>query len=581
MPAAVIVVSRRGFVVDPVRAVCQAHGLHVVVGVDAREALARARAYVGSGASPAGVIVDVEGAVFDGGDGGDDPGGDHDRGDAGQIAELCGALRSVPGLAEVPIVLLGTHGSPLSSLHAALDAGADAFFALPVEAGRVVAKLLAYGAAPDADGGAHPALASALVPAAAPPAPDEPRRPPFASAATPDELLAALESTDVVVGDYDDDDDDDDDPLVAASGRCAAGEVASLLWSLHVRRRSGVLELLDDAGVRRGCSFVDGVPTQVRSTVASEQPAAVLLRLGWVTAPRLAAAVGGAPPPPTLGALCTALVDAGGLLPEEQRDAARDALREQLGALVTLDDAAWQLREFDDDRADDDRADDDRADDDRADDDRAEQEHALPATAVFATMLVDTIRRRLDLPRLFAAVGGPKSVLVPVDRTERTDRGATMDVRAWQGALLEAETRALAAFDGARDLDAVVVDAGVERAVAWRAALLGRTFGALRTLHRAALPSPQGEHARRAREATIVRERVFDRLARARSADPLHLLSLTPDATPAEVAAAATALRARFDPARADVAGIGDLRDVLVEIVGAIDAAAASLLRRG
>jgi hypothetical protein len=536
VPAAVIVVSRRATFVEPLRAACIAAGLDVDVGRAAGEAAAIARVHAGADEVVIGVVVDVD--------------------DVGlHVAPLCDELRLIAGLGGAPIVLLGAAGGPLSSMHAALDVGADAFFALPVETALVVAKLLAYRAMPLAG-----PLPTTIVPRADVDVDDAPRAPgfgpAFATAATPDELLAALESTDVVGRD----DDVDDSDLDAVSGPCAPGGVAALLWAMHVRRRSGTLEFLDAGGVRRACTFVDGAPIRVRSTAAAERADTVLVRLGWATASRVAAALGAGDGPLSLRALCTSLVDAGGLLPEERRDAVRDVLREQLGALVVLQDAAWQFRDVDD-----------------GDDD--EQEEGVAAGDHVAALIIDVIRRRFDRARLYAAVGGPQSVLAPVDERDDDDDDDDLDL-VWRRALHPDEARALASFNGDRTVDDVVVDAGVVRDVALRAALLGRTFGVLRTVHRAQVPAVDSEEAGRARATATLRERVFDRLARARGGDPRHLLSVTTDATAVEIVAAATTLRARFDPARAEASGLGDLRDTLVEIVAAVDAAEANLLRR-
>jgi hypothetical protein len=556
--AAVIVVSRRNSLVAPLREAAFVVGLDVDVGRDPGEAAAIARIHGSADDPVVGVVVDVD---------------DH----GSVVAALCDELRLVPGLDDVPVVLLGAPHGPLSSTAVALDVGADAFFALPVDAGRVIAKLLASRALP-----APPSLS---LPTNLVPLPDthaDPA-PAFVAAATPDELLAALESTDVTSVDGVPSAGDDADAGVDC-GVVEAGGVASLLWAAHRRCHSGSIDFLDDAGGRRGCFFVDGALRRVHSTVAAERPDEILVRLGLVTPARLASALDGGRAPAGAGALCAQLAQAGALLPDERAVARRDVLLEQLAAVVLLDGAAWQRRDAmsgDDDET---GSDADDADNGGGGGDGGDSGDSGDGGDGFGLggLLVQALRRRFDLARLYAAVGGGQTVLAPVvdkdaDRDEDTEDAGGED---WRDALHDDEALALAAFDGKRDVDAVVATSGLARPTVLRAALFGRTFGVLRHTYRAPAPSQERVHDEAMRTAVLWRERVLDRLARARAGDPVRLLSLLPDATAQEVAAAAATLRARFDPARAGDRGIPELRDVLVEIVAAIDAAAAQPLRR-
>ncbi|MBM4280119.1 MAG: hypothetical protein FJ137_04985 [Deltaproteobacteria bacterium] len=534
MSAAVLLVSCRPSLLAPLVDACAAGGLDVDVADDAAAAAAAARGR-GSRDDPfVGVVVDVD-AVAD-------------------LAEpLCEELRLIPGFGDAPIVFVGPAASPLSSTAAVVAVGGDAFFALPVEAWRVVGKVLAYGGAPPA---ALSAVSSVLPEEDPAPARSTPS---FAHAATPDELLAALGDAAVVAP------TDDDELLAAGAGTLTPGLAPALLWAAHAGARAGTLELLDDAGVRRAAVFVDGAPLTLRSTAPAEQAEAVLLRLGWSTSARLASARAARALPSssttTAEALSAALVQAGALLPEERAPVTAAILAEQLAAFVAVDTGAWQLRSADGDDAGAGRG----ATDGHADDGDAR---------ALASRLAEAVRRRFDEPRLLAAAGGGDSVWTPRVSVGLGDE----PLPAWRAALRDDEGRALRCCDGTRTLEAVVDVAGVPPAVAATAVLLGWIFGALQPEHRGPAPGEEARRDRLAQARTLERERVLDRLRRAREGDWFHLLSLTADASAHEVAASARALRARFDPARAVARGVGDLRGALREIVAALDEAEAVLL---
>jgi hypothetical protein len=68
------------------------------------------------------------------------------------------------------------------------------------------------------------------------------------------------------------------------------------------------------------------------------------------------------------------------------------------------------------------------------------------------------------------------------------------------------------------------------------------------------------------RERALVRERVLDRLARARESDYFTFLSVDEDASFTEIVHAIAGLRAHYDPAGPAMSGQGELRGALVEI---------------
>jgi hypothetical protein len=540
LPAAVLLVSRRPTLLAPLADACAAAHLDVDVGDDAAHAVAVVAARDGASGGFVGVVVEL-GAV------GDD------------VERLCSGVRALPGLGDVPIALIGPPGGPLATTNAAVAVGADAFFALPIEARRVVAKLLAYGGVA-ADG-------LAAIDAVLPLAEDEPvrRGPVFAHAATPDELLAALDDTTVVPA-------EETGEALPASGRVGgAGDVAALLWSASAARRSGTWTLLDDAGVRRTVALVAGRPTTIRSTAVEEQAAALLVRLGWCSPARIAAVEAGVGLPDTPVALCTALAQQGALLGHEQKPVARAVFSEQLAALVSVDSGAWQLRGVEPGEDPDGAGSNEPFED--ADD--CSVDGAVDDDGAFATLLAEAVRRRFDLHRLHAAVGGDGSILAPT-RPPAPDEAE--ETPPWHGALLPDEHRVLASFDGERDIEAVAAAVGVHPRRVLQVAALGRVFGAVQVLRRAPAPGPDAIALQLAVARGLERERILDRLRRAREGDWFSLLSLAPDATTHAVRAAAAALRARFHPALAVERGVGDLRAALREINGAIDEAESILV---
>jgi CheY-like chemotaxis protein len=553
VPSSVLLVSRRPEVLRPLRAACVAAGLEAVT-VDDPLVAPRVLATVSSDRI-AGVILDLATTA------------DHEL-----VAPLCEELRALPGMHEPPILLLGAGGD-ITSIADAVAVGGDGYFALPVDAARIVAKLLTY------TGGSLPPLPPLPVPAHA--SDDRPHRGPaamapmVADAATPDELLAALDGVTALPATAEPVDDDrdfggerrNDSPprvdagdraadveragrlLGAGQGPCGPGTPAGLLWAACTARTTGMLEVLEEDGARRGISLVDGVPTRVRSTVAAEQPEALLLRLGVVTRARLASLRARGPLPQRLGPLCALLVDVDALLPEERAGAIRAVLAAQLTAFVGSRGGAWQLRDGADDAVD--------PSVERVDAD------GLPA------LVVEGLRRRFDEDRLFDALGGPGSVLAP------TGAGLPLVV---EEALTPDERRGLTGFNGARSLDEVVRRIGLPPSLVWRAGLVGLAFDVVRLTHRAPAPTTAARLDRRTHARTLERERVSARLELARAGDPFGLLSLSADATPHEIAVAAAALRARHDPGTALRRGLGELRPALLELVEAINEAEAELL---
>jgi hypothetical protein len=536
-----LLLSRRAALVAPLRTAGTAAGLHVVVRPDP----------TGAQGIPdvSGIVVDVDALASH----------------RAAAERWCDALRAGPGRADVPIVFVG-DGSVVGSTADALAVGGDAFFALPVDAGRIVAKILAYGT------GALPPL---------PPLPIPPvttsRTPAVAPAATPDELLAALEGAGALPAsdepDVRDDDNDDDveesggaaavpasnelDPRWhAAHGACRPGEPAALLWDACARGLTGSLELLDDEGTRRGILLVAGQPVAVRSTAPAEQPDALVQRLGLVPTARLEALRARGALPRRAGALVTLLVDRGALMPEERADVVHAVLVEQLTAWVGGTGGAWQRR-------------------DGADDNDDAIDVVLPRDGRdgVAGIVVEALRRRFPEVRLAAVVGGLASILRPAGRA----------LPAAIAAVLHAdERRAIAGCDGGCGLDELLWRLGVPLPTLLRGALVGLVFGHLARDGGPAITDPRIIAAaldeRRARARLLHRERIEERLTLARGDDYFRLLSLSEDATAHEIVGAAARMRARFDPARAAERGVPELRTALVEIVDVVAEAEAALL---
>jgi hypothetical protein len=537
-----LLLSRRAALVAPLRTAGTAAGLHVVV----RHEPAAAQGIP----DVSGIVVDVDALA----------------GHRAAAEVWCDALRAGPGRADVPIVFVG-DGSVVGSVADALAVGGDAFFALPVDAGRIVAKVLAYGA------GAlpPPPPREPLPPLPIPPVTPS-RTPAVAPAATPDELLAALEGagalpatdeTDV----HDDADDraspagfpatDDGDPRwTAGHGACRPGEPAALLWDACARRLTGSLELLDDEGTRRGVVLTAGQPVAVRSTAPAEQPDAIVQRLGLVPTARLAALRARGPLPRRAGPLVTLLVDSGALMPEERADAVSAVLIEQLTAWVGGAGGAWQRRDGTDD-----------------DDNAIDVDLPRDGRNGVAGVLVEALRRRFPEVRLATVIGGLASVLRPAGRALPAAIDAVLDAD---------ERRAIAGCDGGCGLDQLVLRLGVPLPAVLRGALVGLVFGHLVRDGGPATTDPRTITAtldeRRSRARLLHRERIEERLTLARGDDYFRLLSLPEDATAHEIVEAAARMRARFDPARAAERGVPELRTALVEIVDVVGEAEAALL---
>ncbi len=122
----VLLLSGRPAFLDPLSQAFSAAGLTVDVARDQDAAVA---AFVGKGGIPSGVIIDL--LTID-----DD------------AANVCGVLRDAPAAASVPVLFIGTGAESIRSTTDALIAGGDGFFQLPIEAGRIVAKIAAYVGTP-------------------------------------------------------------------------------------------------------------------------------------------------------------------------------------------------------------------------------------------------------------------------------------------------------------------------------------------------------------------------------------------------------------------------------------------------
>ena len=122
----VLLLSGRPAFLDPLSQAFSAAGLVVLVARDASSAVA---AFQRTSGAPAGVILDL--LTID-----DD------------AAAVTDALREEPAAASVPVLFIGTGAESIRSTTDALIAGGDGFFQVPVEAGRVVAKIAAYVGTP-------------------------------------------------------------------------------------------------------------------------------------------------------------------------------------------------------------------------------------------------------------------------------------------------------------------------------------------------------------------------------------------------------------------------------------------------
>lgn len=158
----ILLLSRRKDLVDALETALRFAELPISVV----EGLEEARAAFAAKAPPGALLIDLEALE-------EDP------------AALCAAIREAPGGEGAAIVFLGEAGASLASTADALMAGGDAYFALPVEARRVIGKVAAYlgepvpkvpaslflGEAPEEEPGLEPTPSPHLAPPREEPAP--------------------------------------------------------------------------------------------------------------------------------------------------------------------------------------------------------------------------------------------------------------------------------------------------------------------------------------------------------------------------------------------------------------------------
>jgi hypothetical protein len=202
--------------------------------------------------------------------------------------------------------------------------------------------------------------------------------------------------------------------------------------------------------------------------------------------------------------------------------------------------------------------------------DAAQDERIRLATHPTA-LLFEGIRRKMDLPRLRARVGGDETVIVPLKRDDIASALAEAD--------LAAEERAAAdLFDGRRTLAEVVATARIDATSVWQLAHalcalgLARAYekgreGADTRVHTVA-PSLAG-----AGDVAIDRERVLAKHAHVLEADYFQVLGVRRDASAFEIKRAWEAARRDYAPEAFSAEVQRELGEPLREIAAIVDEA--------
>jgi hypothetical protein len=593
---AVLLLSRRRRFLDPLIEALSSTGLDVVVGETAADA-----AHGWTGLAPLGAIVDLLSVATP--------------------VETCGTLRDVPAAATIPIVLVGSGAEDVRSTNDAVFVGGDAYFQVPVEAARVVAKVAAYVGIPLptlplefllGDGDAPVAFVTdAPPPRVVPPA------------ALPGDLLGDL------LGDDDDHEirsGDGFDRSPFTEGDDARDDVTN----------EPADDATDDARVASMSDAHDDVTPPAAATVTQPTRARVVFTSGRFDADSLDARHQRSISSRTAPTFVS-LEPAEGLFFD--------------GELAGLLWAAWsqevtgaiEIRHFDgrtrlvgfergepvwlrssliDDRPE--RALHARGFITAA---RAAELVTAPSTSARRTctalveegtlkleelvpaaraVLADQLRALLTWPE-----GSFRSLDAPTDDADRVRlddgfdhvifesvRHTCDEAKLWSvlggpttllrlteqrgplGRLLANERAALDGIDGISSVADVVFGSSCAPLVALRAIFLAVTAGVAVIVARGT-PRTANEPAYRQRQSQhIDRERILDKLASARSRDRVSFLGVSPTATSTEVRQAVATIRERFAPARYIDTAFDDLGPALVEILQCADEAEAAVGER-
>jgi hypothetical protein len=205
--------------------------------------------------------------------------------------------------------------------------------------------------------------------------------------------------------------------------------------------------------------------------------------------------------------------------------------------------------------------------------DAAQDERIRLATHPTA-LLFEGIRRKMDLPRLRARVGGDETVIVPLKRDDIASALAEAD--------LAAEERAAAdLFDGRRTLAEVVGMSRIDATSVWQLAHALCALGLARAVEkgREQTDAARAQAARDtlpltgAGDLAIDRERVLAKHSHVLEADYFQVLGVRRDASAFEIKRAWEASRRDYAPEAFPAEVQRDLGDALREIAAIVDEA--------
>jgi hypothetical protein len=325
-------------------------------------------------------------------------------------------------------------------------------------------------------------------------------------------------------------------PMDPEEGRFLEGELPALLFSAHLLGVTGALDLRHEDGRVRTLYLEEGEPVGFASELPADRPEEALLRAGLLTGVKHAELRAG--PLRSARRLCSLLVEEGALKPQELFTSVRGVMTEQLLAVLEWGQGSYRWRDVTAHAA-----------------DRVRLQHGFDA------LLAEGVRRKYDLERLWRVLGGPRTLVGP-------DEGPTR-----LPPLTHAEQAALRLLDGRRSLEEVVLDGALLPEVVLRAALLALACGAAKIVARG-LPRDAAEHTLDREQALGVdKERILDRLDKARRGTYFELLGIPAESTGFEVHRACAQLRRAFDPDRFTDPAFRALKGALDEIRQVLDEA--------
>lgn len=573
---AVLLLSRRRRFLDPLIETLSATGLDVVVAEAAADG-----ADAWSTLTPLGAIVDLL--------------------SVSAPVDACATIRDLPAAAGIPILFVGSGAEEVRSTNDAVFVGGDAYFQLPVETARIVAKVAAYVGIPTPHGASEVLLGD--------PDGHPPHRvvPP---AALPDDLLGDdADDNDAITdggvgtidagrdGTVDDDsahtvsaplrpsepDDKAVGPsmsspplerpwiayeagrfdavdtiareahdavathprmtlveLVPAEGLFFDGELPGLLWAAWSQGVTGAIEVRHFDGRTRTLGLEKGEPVWLHSVLDEDLPANILVMHGFLTSSQRASFPGLSSP--STRRLCTALVDNGLLKLEELVPAARCVLLEQLRALLLWPEGSFRSL---------------RAPTNDAD--------RVCLDDGFASVMVSEVRHLFEEGRLWSVLGGPMTLV------------RLAEPCVLPAPLVDEERAVITAIDGTCSVADVVFGSRCAPIVALRAVFIGVTVGAVIVVSRGSPRSADDAAWRLRRAQQIDRARIVDQHTLAREADLPRFLGLASHASLTDMRRAVALIRERFNPAHYVDAAFADLQPALVEILERADRAETEL----